>query len=296
MQRRRLGRTGLLVSPIAVGGAPFGYVQKSVGWNPISDEGRATVHDTLNRALDLGINYFDTAPAYGNGHSETLIGQVMQHRRKECVLASKVWYELDYAGVVKSVEESLKRLRTDRIDLMQVHGLMYSASDVEHVLNGGPLAALVRMRSEGRIGHIGLTTEEPWSALPFLAYAEFEVFQIAYNIIRQGAAVHFLLRASEADVGVVSMRTMTSGLFQREMQYLVPGLHAVHNLYDLSLKFILSDSRVHSGIIGMRWPAEVERNAQVVRSWVPPTDIAAMPRTTFQLYATEDKEASSSSV
>jgi aryl-alcohol dehydrogenase-like predicted oxidoreductase len=292
MQKRRLGRTGLLVSPIAVGGAPFGYEQKSVRWNPVSDEGRATVQDTLNRALDLGINYFDTAPAYGNGHSETLMGCVVRQRRQECVLASKVWYELDYAGVVKSVEASLKRLQTDYIDVMQVHGLMYSASDVEHVLNGGPLAALVHLRAEGKIGHIGLTAEEPWSALPFLAYPEFEVFQIAYNIIRQGAAVHFLLRAAEADVGVVSMRTMTSGLFQRELRYLAPGLDAEHNLYDLSLKFILSDSRIHSGIIGMRWSAEVERNVQVAGSWIPPKDFAGMPRTTLQLYMTEDEEAS----
>jgi aryl-alcohol dehydrogenase-like predicted oxidoreductase len=73
VQKRELGRTGLTVSPIAIGGAAFTYVQESRGWDPLSDEGRQIVHQTLNAALNRGINYI-TAPAYGNGHSETLVG------------------------------------------------------------------------------------------------------------------------------------------------------------------------------------------------------------------------------
>jgi len=137
MQTRKLGRTGLEVSPIAIGGAAFSYVQSSMGWDPMSEDGRKVVYETLNTALDRGINYIDTAPAYGNGYSETLIGEVMKTRRKDCVLASKVWYELDHTGVIDSVHASLKRLQTDHIDILQVHGRMYSPTEIEHVLNGG---------------------------------------------------------------------------------------------------------------------------------------------------------------
>ena len=183
MQRRQLGRTGLEVSPIALGGAAFSYVQRSLGWDPLSDEGRKVVHATLNAALDRGINYVDTAPAYGDGYSETLVGEVMKTRREDCVLASKVWYELDYQGVMDSVHASLGRLQTDHIDILQVHGRMCSPAEVEHVLHGGPLAALLALRAAGTIGHIGITSEEPWTVLPFLGHEAIAVYQIAYNII-----------------------------------------------------------------------------------------------------------------
>ena len=81
MQWRKLGRTGLDVSPIALGGAAFSYVHRSAGWDPRSDDGRRMVHATLNAALDRGINDIDTAPAYGDGYSETLVGEVMKTRR-----------------------------------------------------------------------------------------------------------------------------------------------------------------------------------------------------------------------
>jgi aryl-alcohol dehydrogenase-like predicted oxidoreductase len=276
-----------MVSPIAMGGAAFAYAQPSAGWDGRSEEGRRGAIATIHAALDAGINYLDTAPAYGDGHSESIVGEVMKTRRSDCVLASKVWYELDRQGVIDSVHASLRRLNTDRIDIMQVHGRMYAPAEVEHILSG-PLDALRELRAAGKIGHIGITTEEPFSVLPFLAHEEFEVYQIAYNIIYQAAARHFLIEAAKRDAGVVTMRTMTSGVFQREMSFLAPGWQQVHDLYEVSLKFVLSDSRVHAGIVGMRWPAEVARNAALVQGWQPPFDFAAMPRLTFEVYKAED--------
>ena len=287
MKKRLLGRTGLEVSPIAIGGAAFAYSHKTQGWDPMSEPGRRVVRDTLMACLDRGINYIDTAPAYGKGYSETLIGEVMKTRRKDCVLASKVWYELDHQGVVDSVHESLRRLQTDRIDILQIHGRMYTSHEVQHILEGGPLDALRELKSQGKIGHIGITTEEPWTVIPFLAQPDIEVFQIAYNFIYQAAARHFLIEAAKVDAGVVTMRTMTSGVLQREVGYLAPDISA-EALYELALKFVLSDSRVHAGIIGMRWPEEVEQNARLVENWKPPFDFAAMPRLTVDVYAAED--------
>jgi len=287
MKKRSLGRTGLQVSPIAIGGASFAYVHKTQGWDPLSEDGRKLVYRTLNECLDRGINYFDTAPAYGNGHSETLVGEVMKTRRQECVLASKVWYELDHQGVIDSVHTSLKRLQTDHIDILQVHGRMYNPAEIQHILKGGPLDALLELRAQGKIGHIGITTEEPWSVMPFLEHDAFEVYQIAYNFIYQAAARHFLIEAAKRNAGVVSMRTMTSGVLQREMSFLAPHI-AAQDLYDVALKFVLSDSRVHAGIVGMRFPSEVDQNVRIVESWQPPVDFATMPRLTFEVYKAED--------
>jgi len=280
-----------MVSPIAMGGAAFAYVQESKGWNARTEEGRRGAIATINAALDAGINYVDTAPAYGDGHSESIVGEVMRTRRDDCVLASKVWYELDHQGVIDSVHASLKRLNTDRIDILQVHGRMYTPTEVEHIL-GGPLDALRELRAAGKIGHIGITTEEPFSVMPFLAHQDVAVYQIAYNIIYQAAARHFLIEAAKRDAGVVTMRTMTSGVFQREMSILAPGWQAAHDLYEVSLKFVLSDSRVHAGIVGMRWPEEVTHNVALVQGWQPPVDFAAIPRLTFEVYRAEDADRS----
>jgi len=211
----------------------------------------------------------------------------MKSRRKECVLASKVWYELDRQGVIDSVHASLQRLQCDHIDILQIHGRMYKSEEVRHILDGGVLDALVQLKQDGKIGHIGITSEEPWTLMPFLPLSEVEVFQIAYNLIYQAAARHFLIEAAKVDAGVVTMRTMTSGVFQREMSFLAPHLPE-KDLYEIALKFVLSDSRLASGIVGMRWPAEVERNVQLVEAFVPPVDFATMPRLTFEVYKADD--------
>jgi aryl-alcohol dehydrogenase-like predicted oxidoreductase len=289
MQKRKLGRTGLEVSPIALGGAAFTYVHKAAGWDPLTEDGRQIVYKTINTALDNGINYLDTAPAYGNGYSETLFGEVMKTRRKDCVLASKVWYELDYQGVINSVHESLKRLQTDYIDILQIHGRMYTPAEVDHIRKDGPLDALLKLREEGKIGHIGITTEEPWTVMPFLADENIQVYQIAYNFIYQAAARHFLIEAAKVNAGVVSMRTMTSGILQREVGYLAPQWQA-KDLYEVALKFVLSDSRIHAGIVGARWPHEVEENLRIAKTWTPPVDFATMPRLTFEVYKAEDAQ------
>ena len=289
MKKRKLGRTGLDVSPIAIGGSAFTYVHSAKGWDPTTQEGRNRVYAMLNKALDRGINYIDTAPAYGQGLSETLIGDLMKTRRKDCVMASKVWYELGHQEVIDSVHASLKRLQTEHIDILQIHGRMYTPAEVQHILKGGPLDALLELKAAGKIGHIGITTEEPWSVIPFLAYDAFEVFQVAYNFIYQAAARHFLTEAGKVNAGVVSMRTMTSGVLQREAAVLAPQW-TEQELYEVALKFVLSDSRVHSGIVGMRWPDEVNQNARIVEQWQAPVDFATMPRLTFEVFKAEDAQ------
>lgn len=287
LPKRALGRTGLMVPPIALGGAAFGYENHASGWDPGTAAGAGVVHATLHAALDQGISYIDTAALYGDGASERLIGEVMRTRRSDCILATKVWHALSGPEIIASAEASLKRLQTDYIDILQVHGVAYSAAETAHI-RGPVLEALRGLQARGLIGHIGITAEETWTLRPFLEEPAFEVYQIAYNLIQQAAGRFFLTEAAEAGVGVVTMRTMTSGIFQHQMARLAPEWQAARDLYEVSLRFVLSDARVHCGIIGARWPHEIAKNLELLRDWAPEFDLANAPRTTAAVYKAED--------
>jgi aryl-alcohol dehydrogenase-like predicted oxidoreductase len=291
MQKVSLGRTGLQVSRLALGGFPFGGVNRANNWDPWSSDGRRAAISTIHHALDSGVNYVDTAPSYGDGNSEALIGEVMRTRRHECVLATKVgWEHPDKEAVISSVRASMERLQTDYIDLVQFHGNTFTPERGTYVIHGGPLEGLLQLQRSGQIGFIGLTTEEPWTAIQFMAHQDITVFQLAYNLIYQSAAKHALNEARAANAGVVTMRTMTSGIFQRTARYLAPEWQNAHDLHDVCLKFVLSDSRVHAAIVGMRWPHEVDRNVDIVASFQAPLDFADIPRMTAGIYEAQDSE------
>jgi aryl-alcohol dehydrogenase-like predicted oxidoreductase len=245
--------------------------------------------ETVRAALDAGINLIDTAPGYGAGNSEEIVGQATKGRRDDFVLATKVGYR-DSAGEVRaSVERSLRRLRTEVIDVIQFHGGMYTAEEVSHILEDGLLDALIALRREGKVRYLGFTVEEPWTARPLIETGQFDVIQIRYNLIYQGAALHALNWAGEADMGVSTMRTMTSGILQRLASYLAPGWQEAHDLYEVALKYVLSDSRVHVANVGMRWPEEVALNVALVEAFQPPFDMAELPRMTAHIYETDDE-------
>ncbi len=289
MQQTALGRTGLTVSRLVLGGYPFGGVNHAHDWDPWSSEGRRTVLETVHHALDRGITYIDTAPAYGAGKSEELIGEVMRSRRDECVLATKVaWEGMSRTEVVESVHASLRRLQTDRLDVVQFHGGMFTPADVEHILSGGPMEALAELKEAGIVRFIGVTAEEPWTARPFLD-ADVDVFQLAYNFIYQAAARHVLNDTEAAGVAVVTMRTMTSGILQHLARDVAPDLAGL-DLFELCLKFVLSDSRITAPIVGMRWSSEVDRNVDFVENYVPAVDLAHLPRMTADVYRAQDAE------
>jgi len=286
--RVRYGKTELEVTRLGLGGFPFGGVNKARDWDPFTPAGRATAIDTVHAAIDAGINYIDTAPGYGEGNSESIFGEATEALRDKIVIATKVGYGGQSNDVVASVHASLKRLRTDVIDVIQFHGGMYSQADVDHILNDGVLDALVGLRDKGLVRFIGFTTEEPWTGRPLIATGAFDVVQLRYNVIYQGGALHALNEACEADMGVTVMRPMTSGILQRMASYIAPGWNEAHDIYEVALKFVLSDSRVHVANVGMRWPHEVQTNVKVAESFIPQFDMAQLPRLTAEIYRTED--------
>ena len=286
----RLGRTDLEVTRLGLGGYPFGGVNKARNWDPFLPEGRATAIETIHAALDAGINYIDTAPSYGDGHSESLIGEATHRRREDFYLGTKVGHGgLSAEDVTTSVKASLKRLDVDMIDLIQIHGGMYSQGQVDHILNGGPLEALEALRDAGYVRFIGFTVEEPWTARPLIETGRFDVVQVRYNLIYQAAALHVLDDARQADMGVTIMRPMTSGILQRLAESIAPQWQEAHDIYDAALRFVLADSRVHVANVGMRWPSEVARNVALAESFEPTADMADLPRLTAQIYKTDDE-------
>nr|WP_239566147.1 aldo/keto reductase [Paenibacillus sacheonensis] len=252
-------------------------------------EGRQTAISTIHAALDAGINYVDTAPSYGNGHSESIIGEVMRTRRDECFLATKVTaHGQDKAAVIRSVEESLKRLQCDHVDVIQFHGGTYSGTDTKHILNEGPLDALLTLREQGKVRWLGLTTEDAYSALDLMDTGMFSLVQVNYSLIYQSASLHLLDQAKDKGIGVAVMRPMTSGILQRLLGQLEPRWIEAADPYEVCLKFVLSDSRVGVINVGMRWPHEVQQNVELVNRYEPSFDIAELPRLTAKIYQTDD--------
>ena len=225
---------------------------------------------TIHRAVERGITYLDTAPGYGAGTSESIFGAALAEggHRQRVTLATKCRWNGTAQDVLDSAEASLRRLRTDVLDVLQFHGGMFRPEDVHHILEEGPLDALRRLRERGTVRFLGFTCEEPWTARPLIASGAFDVVQLRYNLIYQGAALHALDEAHEQGMGVAVMRPLTSGILQRALRFLKPEWPEAE-VYELALKYVLADSRVHVANVGMRWPREVDQNVDLAERSVP---------------------------
>lgn len=279
MQYRTLGRTGLRVSEIGFGGAQVGIPNYMETWDPAGAAEQATIIEALNHALDIGLNYIDTAPGYGNGISEEILGRVIGKRRAECVVATKVT-NYDGKSVTESVEQSLRRLQTDVIDVIQFHGGDYPPDALDTILHRGGLDAFRKLRDQGKVRFLGFTAEMPSGGVSHLiATGAFDVMQIRYNFMYQGACDFIneqgVMREAEAKgMGIVIMRPMTSGIFQRLMKGAFPQL-SEPDLGAFLLNYVLSNPFVDVAIIGMRRTDEVDRNNAISDNTAARLDLPA---------------------
>ncbi len=205
MEYRRLGRTGLDVSLVSLGtGGPSRFGQDR-GTTP--GEARCLVR----RALDHGVNFFDTAQGYGD--SEALLGQALDGvPRDDYLIATKYTYREDEtvispAEVAPAIDRALRRLRVDVIDVMQIHGLLDGHYD-EVVARHLPI--LKDAQAAGKIRFIGVTerfTHDAAHAMLRRAIADdhFDTLMVGYNLLHQGAERHVLPAAQVADIGVIIM-------------------------------------------------------------------------------------------
>src|SRR3954468_3592371 len=140
MEYRTLGRTGQSVSEIGFGGAPAGVPNYLVDWDTAATDAQTSSERAVRRALERGITYFDTAPGYGGGISEGIIGRALGADRSRIFLASKTPHtRRDPAGIRASLEESLRLLQTDYLDLLQFHGVWYTDDEATTILERGCL-------------------------------------------------------------------------------------------------------------------------------------------------------------
>lgn len=289
MQYRRLGATGLEISAIAFGGAPLGLANYLDRWDPNNPEDEARGIQALQRAAQLGINYFDTAIGYGNGRSEQIMGKALREAgllnapagKPRVYLATKTGKRVP-EEILQTTEASLANLGVDCIDVLQFHGSRWTDEEAAAVLDRGGIEVFQQLQRAGKIRYLGFTTEigSP-GAYRLLRSGKFDVMQIAYNVLYQDAC-NFMVRAGpiieakERGLGVVTMRSLSSGVFQKLMQEQVPGIAAQMDLHAFALNFTLSNPYVDSAVVGMRDVAEVERNAQIVDQTDQRLDLEAL--------------------
>jgi aryl-alcohol dehydrogenase-like predicted oxidoreductase len=282
MQYRTLGRTGLQVSEVGVGGAQFGLTNYMGKWDAFSDHAQQATTATIHRALELGYNYFDTAPGYGNGRSEEMMGVALKGHRDQITLATKVSHGQWAPDAIRaSVEASLRRLQTDVIDVIQFHGGWYPPEDADLVLNHGGLAEFAKLREEGKVRFLGFTAEGPSAGVEqLIATGEFDAMQVRYNLMYQHVSDWHnnqgIIRQAEAqDMGVILMRPLTSGVFQRLMAEAFPEIDVL-DVGRLLLNYVLSDPYVDVALVGVRELRFVELNNAISDDVASRIDLAKL--------------------
>jgi uncharacterized protein len=229
--------------------------------------------EALNRALDLGINYIDTASAYGNGESERRIGSVMRTRRKEVFLATKV-ADREADKAMRTIEQSLKRLETDRVDLLHIQGLG-DDRDLQAIESpDGVLRLLYKLRDQKVARAIGITSHsDPAVLAKALARHDFDCTQMALNAALAGMAegadglgpkpavsVSFqsaaLPVAHRKNMGAIAMKVFAQG------KLVGPAAAEMLLRYSLSLP-------VATVVAGMPKREHIEANVEISRNFKP---------------------------
>jgi aryl-alcohol dehydrogenase-like predicted oxidoreductase len=294
MPQRPLGQTGLSVSLLGYGGAPIGFAAV-----PPAD----TFLPLLHQALDLGINFFDTAPDYRD--SEALLGEALQGRREQVVLASKCgriqrrttsgWaVEEDWseAGVRQMIEGSLRRLRTDYLDLVHLHSPPLWALD-----NGAALRGLQRAQAEGLVRHIGVSAdnEVAWRALELGSFA---TLQLSYSILQQEPGAKLIPAAAASGIGIIVKQPVANGIadlptrpghpdwagkwdIAQRIDWAQSG--AAERRTDLALRWVLTNPLVSTAIVGTTDPQHLASN--VALATLPPLDETTYQRIEAAYYA-----------
>ncbi len=224
MEYRMLGRTGLKASVIGLG-----TMVHAGHFGPMKD---AESLAAIDAALELGVNFIDTSDAYGAGYSETLLGKALKGRRDKVILATKGGNVMvgpnkgktDFSAsyIDRVMDESLKRLQTDAIDLYQLHN-----PNVEVIERGEVWELLERRKKEGKIRYYGVSINKMEEGVAAVKGGRSDTVQIEYNMLIQDPAKEVLPMAQQANVGVIARaplrRSLLSGKLKAEDQQRFQG-------------------------------------------------------------------------
>jgi len=281
MQMTTLGNTGLKVSRLGAGLAEIGE-QLTLG--DVAVAGRV-----LNAALDGGINFLDTAACYGI--SEELIGRTIAHRRSEYVLATKCGHVTGgYTGqpwtaqtVRDSIDRSLTRMKTDHLDLVQLH-----SCDVAVLERGDVIQALVEAREAGKTRFIGCSGDNE-AAKWVIESGLFDTLQTSFNLVEQHARTRLFRLAEDKGMGIITKRPIANGVWGAErsprsyadeyfrraqvMSQMGPIPGAPDGRILLAMGFVLAHPEVDTAIVGTRNPSHILANIAMMENQLPiPTE------------------------
>ena len=220
MRTVKFGKTGMEITPIGFGAWAIGGGGWAAAWGPQDDDEAV---GAIRRAVELGVNWVDTAAVYGLGHSEELVAQALKsvpdsERPYVFTKCSLVWdgggdisNVLEKDSVKRECEESLRRLQTDVIDLYQIH---WPRPD-EYIEEGWE--ALVELKDEGKVRHIGVSNFDVSQMERIGEIAPVETLQPPYNMLNRGVEEEILPYCKENDIGVIVYSPMRSGLLTGKM-------------------------------------------------------------------------------
>ena len=284
-----LGRTGIIGTRMGLGTAPLA----SIWWN--NDEPTAVA--TVARAIEAGLTYFDTAPLYGLGESESRLGKALATHDR--VIATKVGrlletasdgstdirFDFSYDATLRSLEGSLSRLDVDRVDIVHIHD---PDDHIEEAL-AGTYPALLRLRDEGVISAVSVGTNTVATASTFLERADLDCLMVAgrYTLLDQSAST-IITRCAERGVAYIAAGVFNSGILARPtsgawLDYAPVSDHVLalvkeieqvcldHNtsLVAAALAFPVRNPGVQLIVVGMASPGEVDKNLEAFRVGAP---------------------------
>ena len=265
MQSRRLGSTDIVASRLGFGAARIARLETpNVAGADVDGATREGAVELVNALLDRGVNFIDTAAGYGD--SEEVLGVALAGRRSECWIATKApnsranfgpdWSE---ESVARSIDESLRRLRTDRVDLIQLHSC---TSDV--LREGGAIRALLKAKDASKTRYIGYSGDGE-QALNAIATGAFDVLQTSFNIVDQRALEDVIPAARDAGMGIVAKRPVANAAlawesspyryadeYWRRGRLLSPPPGSPSDPIELALRFTLSFDEIDVAIVGTR--------------------------------------------
>jgi aryl-alcohol dehydrogenase-like predicted oxidoreductase len=213
MKYRQLGRTGYNVSEISFGAWAIGGA-----WGEVDD--RESL-DALNRAIDLGVNFIDTADVYGDGRSERLIAKLRKDRRESIIVATKAGRRLNphtadgyNADNLRTfVERSLKNLHADCLDLLQLH-----CPPTEVYYHPEVFGTLDKLVEAGKMRFYGVSVERVEEALKAIEFPGVQTVQIIFNLFRQRPADLFFPEAQRRRVGILARVPLSSGMLTGKLK------------------------------------------------------------------------------